>query len=236
MLTIAICDDNPEDMARLRRLLAESGTSCSVTEYTDAEALVEDLEKHARQFDIYFLDIYLPGQDGISLAERLRRENDSAILIFLSASESFYREAFDLYVFHYLLKPIQLPELQTVLQRAALVLRKQADSFLPISFRGQDIRLRQADISYIASANHRLHFHMRGGLQHTIYSKLDDIESLLSPTLFVRCHKSFIVNLSQVSRLTPEGFYLGEKLISISRSYSTRARAAYHDHLFGSFD
>ncbi len=235
MLTIAICEDQPEDMSYLRRLLAQSEISCTVSSYTSAEALLEDLENHSKQFDIYFLDIYLPDQTGIDLAQRLRRENDAAILIFLSASDSFYREAFDLYAFHYFLKPIQLPELQSVLQRAARLLDKQTDSFLPICFRGQNIRLRQADISYIASANHRLHFHMRGGRQYTIYRKLDDIETMLSPSLFVRCHKSFIVNLNQVTRLTPEGFYLGDKLIGISRSYSAQAKVAYHDHLFGVF-
>ena len=58
---------------------------------------------------------------------------------------------------------------------------------------------------------------------------------MLSPSLFVRCHKSFIVNLNQVTRLAPEGFYLGDKLIGISRSYSAQAKVAYHDHLFGVF-
>lgn len=236
MLNIAICEDNAEDMLRLRRLLEQTEVPSKVTGYTTAEGLLEDLERGGCRYDLYFLDILLPGQNGAEIARRLRFWQDAALVVFLTVSEEYYREAFDVYAFQYLLKPITLPALRTVLQNAARVLKKQAALYFPITTGGRDIRLRQSDIKCIASSNHRLHIHLADGQEYTIYSKLDDVEKKLSSPPFVRCHKSYLVNLDHVDRLTPEGFYIGKDLISISRAYAAQAKAAYHNHLFSIFE
>lgn len=235
MLNIAVCEDKPEDMERLRRMLFGTGLSYDITEYTAAETLIDDIENGRGQFDIFLLDIYLPGQSGIEAARRIRTLNDDAVLIFLSASEDFYREAFDLYAFHYLIKPIKQTELCEVLKKAADTLDKRIDETLQISFRGQNITLRYSDIVYISSSNHTLCVYVRGGQEYSFYGKLDDMEKRLKSKLFIRCHKSFIVNLSYVTKMTREGFYIGDVLISISRSYASSAKERYHKQLFGIF-
>lgn len=236
MITIAICEDNPADMTLVRQYVIQSEMDCNITEYTTAEDLLDDLENCNAHYDLYFLDIILPGQNGLSIARRLRLRNDSALVIFLSCSEDYYREAFDVYAFHYLIKPIRAEDFMTVLQKAAITLGRQIAPMLPISFRGRNMRIPQSQIKYISSANHRIHIHMVDGHEYTLYSKLDDLETKLVMPPFVRCHKSYIVNLNRVDRLTPEGFYIGDELVSISRAYTARARAAYHEHLFGVFE
>ncbi len=234
MIRIAVCEDKEDDMAYIRSMLCQTKILCNFTEYTSAETLLSDIENNQKQFDIFILDIYLSGRNGVEAARCIRAVNRNAVLIFLSTSEEFYREAFDLYAFHYLIKPVSLADLTEVLQRAADTIAAPEET-LQITFRGQKTILRHADIMYISSSNHALRFHMQDGQEYTSYGRLDELEARLTPELFVRCHKSFIANLLYVNRLTREGFYIGETLIPISRSYAAGAKKSYHRRLFGIF-
>lgn len=234
MIRIAICEDNDEDLAYLRSLLCQTRILCEFTEYTSAEPLLFDMENGQKRFDLFLLDILLPGQNGVETARCIRELDEKAVLIFLTSSEDFYREAFDLYAFHYLIKPVCLADLKEVLTKAADFISAPEET-LHITSRGQDILLRHVDIRYIDSSNHVLCFHMQNGQEYTSYGRLDEVRTLLAPDLFVRCHKSFIVNLVHVVRLTREGFYIGDTLIPISRTYAADAKERYHKRLFGIF-
>lgn len=234
MIHIAVCEDKDEDMAQIRGMLCQTKILCDFTEYTSAESLLFDIETNHKQFDLFLLDIYLPGENGVDAARCIRAANQNAILIFLSTSDTFYREAFDLYAFQYLLKPVSPDALAEVLQKAADRIAAPGET-LQISFRGQSTILRHADIMYISSSNHTLLFHMQDGREYTSYGRLDELETRLASELFVRCHKSFIVNLLYVTRLSREGFYINQTLIPISRSCAAGAKKSYHRRLFGIF-
>lgn len=234
MIHIAVCEDNAADMAHLRSLLCQTKILCDFTEYTSAEPLLLDLENGHKHFDLFLLDIFLPDRNGVETARRIRRLDEKAILIFLTISEDFYREAFDLYAFHYLLKPIRLADLTEALTKAANLISAPEEA-LPVISNRQKLLLRLADIVYIDSSKHMLCFHMQDGQQYVSYGKLDEIQAQLASGLFVRCHKSFIVNLIYVSRLTREGFYVGDTLIPISRTYAAGAKDSYYKRLFGMF-
>lgn len=234
MIHIAICEDNDEDLAHLRSLLCQTKIACDFTEYASAEPLLLDIETHQKRFDLFLLDIFLPGQNGVAIARHIRETDEKAVLIFLSSSEDFYREAFDLYAFHYLIKPVCLADLTEVLTKAAALISAPEET-LCITFRGQNSILRHADITYIDSSNHVLCFHMQDGQEYTAYGRLDEIRTQLASELFVRCHKSFIINLIHVDRLTREGFHIGSTLIPISRTYAADAKERYHKRLFGIF-
>lgn len=119
MIHIAVCEDNAADLAHLRSLLCQTKILCDITEYTSAEPLLLDLENRQKHFDLFLLDILLPGRNGVETARRIRWLDEKAVLIFLTVSEDFYREAFDLYAFHYLIKPIRPADLTEVLTKAA---------------------------------------------------------------------------------------------------------------------
>lgn len=234
MIHIAVCEDNDADLAHLRSLLCQINILCDFTEYTSAEPLLLDMENGQKHFDLFLLDIFLPGTNGVETARRIRRLDEKAVLIFLTTSEDFYREAFDLYAFQYLIKPIRLADLTEALTKAADLISAPEETLSIMSNR-QKFLLRLTDIVYIDSYNHMLRFYMQDGQQYVSYGKLDEIQAQLTPGLFVRCHKSFIVNLIYVSRLTREGFYVGDTLIPISRTYAAGAKDSYYKRLFGMF-
>lgn len=237
-VSIAVCEDNNEDLARLRDVLNEIKMPCAftVSEYQSADELLWDIETSHKNFDIFFIDIYLKGTNGIEAARRIRSESENALLIFVSSSEEFYREAFDVYAFYYLIKPVDQNRFADILEKAVKAVDRSKDKFLKITYRGKSSTLKYSDITYISSMNHSLKYHMRDGGEYTSYGKLDELASQIRSELFVRCHKSFIVNLAYVREMTAEGFQTEDNsFIPISRTYSAEARESYRRRLFGIF-
>lgn len=98
-MRIAICDDCFKDACSMQAFLTEQ----EVKIYTDTRTLLEDIEEDNIQYDLYLLDIYIDfNMNGIGLAERIRVNDDEATICFVSVSEEFYREAYDVYAMQYL--------------------------------------------------------------------------------------------------------------------------------------
>lgn len=235
-INIAVCEDNTEDMLRLRSAISETNIPCSVSEYRNAEGLLWDIETDRKRFDIFMLDIYLPEANGVEAAQRIRAQNSTAPIIFISTSEEFYREAFDVYAFNYLIKPIDPELLADVLDRAVQNLDKSRDEAIEITFRGKVTSLNYSEIAFISSFNHSVCFHMQDGGEYTSYGKLDETAAHIRSELFVRCHKSFVVNLANVRELNTDGFITNDgSYVPISRTYSASAKESYRKRLFGIF-
>lgn len=65
MIQIAVCEDNAADLAHLRSLLCQTKILCDFTEYPSAEPLLLDLENGKKHYDLFLLDIFLPGRNGV---------------------------------------------------------------------------------------------------------------------------------------------------------------------------
>ena len=236
MIRVVICDDNEQDRFCLWSMLKNCALPLEIAEYAGADALLEDIETGNAQFDLYFLDIYLSGISGVEAARRIRDADGNALLVFVSSSEEFYREAFDLYALNYLIKPVEQSKLDTVMKKAVDELSQLREQLLPITSHGHTYLLRYDEIEYIFSRNHALYFHMTSGEEKSCYGKLDDVALQLKSDVFVRCHQSYIVNLAHVSEHMPGNFCMKDTVVPISRAYSNAAQTALHRYLFNIFD
>lgn len=233
-LKIAVCDDLPTDRQRLISLIKSKVPDCEITEYESGEALLRNIESGAR-FDMIFLDIFMDGISGVEAAGLIRKFDSDALLVFVSISDDFYRESYDLYAFNYLVKPLEKDKLNEVLTRAMEQLNKDTEQVVRISFMGSLHTVSCSQILYLSSEQHSVNFYLKNGGILKSYSKLDDFVSQLPSEDFVRCHQSYIVNLNQVTTMTTGKFALGEISVPISRSYSRQARDKYRAQIFGDF-
>ena len=236
MIRVAICDDNERDRFHLWSMLKNCALPLQIAEYSSADALLWDIETGSARFDLYFLDIYLSGLSGVDAARRIRETDRSALLVFVSSSEEFYRDAFDLYALNYLIKPVDRDKLEPVMKKAVDELSRLQERLLPVTSHGRTYLLRYDEIEYIFSRNHALYFHMTNGEEKSCYGKLDDVASQLKSDAFARCHQSYIVNLAHVLEHMPGNFRMKDTVVPISRSYANAAQTALYRYLFNIFD
>jgi two-component system LytT family response regulator len=242
--SVVIADDEPLARERLRGMLAERKECRLVAECRNGAEAQDAIQK--LRPDIVLLDIKMPRLDGIEVAEAIS-ENQCAV-IFVTAHDEYALRAFDVNALDYVLKPVDPERLNVAIDRAE---QKQSDGaakeldpglldFLEtlraersyatkfLIRNGRELYfVRAEDVEWADAQGNYVRLHA-GGKFHMLRRPFSDFEASLDPRLFVRIHRSTIVNLEQVCRLTPQGH--GEYVITLkngarlttSRTYTAR--------------
>lgn len=199
---VAVCDDDEEQLQLLQSLVSKwsraSGQPCEIQAFPSAEAFlfVYDEEK---TYDILLLDVEMRGISGISLARRVREDNQRAEIIFVTSHFEFISEGYEVDALHYLVKPVPEDKLMQVLSRAALRLSVEPPSVV-ISCEDETIRLYESDILYAESLLHYLSIRT-GKREYKIRENISSFEKRLTDDFF-RIHRSYLVSLKHITGIS----------------------------------
>ena len=227
-MKIAICDDCREDILRLKSFLLGH----EIRVYSCAYELLSDVKEENVSFDLYFLDIFMDSVNGIELAKMLRDRDAEATICFVSTSNDFYREAYDVYAVQYLLKPVQEEDVHQLLERVAGYRARHMEQSLFVKGRRGSEVIPYRRILYINSREHTLSIHCKDGTVHECIGKLNEVESQLHGDIFCRCHQSFLVNLYHVDSLSGNDLIIAGHRIPVSRRYYAEVKQRYQEFLF----
>lgn len=229
---IIICDDSEEDIALLSSAISAYDPTFEITTFTSGKMLVDEFMESQITADILFLDIYMPGINGIETAKEIRMKNKELKIIFLSSSKEYYPEAFEVFAYNYIIKPFNKEQLYGVMNCALEEIRKASGNKILIQYKSAVHNVDCRDIQYIESQNKLLLFYFADGTTLKSYGKLGEILEELPEQSFLRCHQSFIINLSHVTEMTENYSRVGQIMISISRKYGKHVKEQYYAYLF----
>ena len=210
-MKVLIVDDEPLARSRLRRLLSELPETAHAELDEAADAAEAWRLLRARSFDVLLLDIQMPGQTGMELAQRLAGDPGMhhPAIVFVTAHEEHALGAFDVAAIDYLTKPVRRERLAQALGKAALLLRAHgaavdppaaADTvYLTVQDRGVLLRVPLADILYCRA---EAKYTMVRTLQRSylIDTPLVDLEQRYAEH-FIRLHRSALVAAPAIRRL-----------------------------------
>lgn len=170
------------------------------------------LKKEA--IDVVFLDIQMPEIKGTDFAKLIP---SGARIIFTTAYSEYALEGFELNAIDYLLKPIGFNRFLEAVQKIKTELVIKVDSVTVKS--GYDLfKLKYEEITHIESDSEYAVFHTATKKIMSLQS-LKSLEKTLDPSVFIRVHRSFIVNKTKVSGLKSRDLFLGTLQIPVSDSY-----------------
>ncbi len=231
-MRIAVCDDCMEDALSLKKLLR--GQEVSI--YSNAESLLADVKENNKQYDLYLLDIFMEdSMNGIELAEKLRMIQEEAQLCFVSSSDDFYREAYDLYAVQYLIKPVGEESIKKLLRKVQKNLAgrlNDKEKTLIYSWWGKSGAIPYGKISYISTRGHALAICCTDGKVQESTGKINDLERQICGDVFLRCHQSYIVNIRHVESMTGTVLTVAGEQIPVSRRYYAEVKRRYQMMLF----
>lgn len=233
-LKIAICEDNRDDEQFLRitleNILEARGLSYSLISFTSGEQMLAALEKE--DFDLSFIDIYLGEANGVTVAKKVREKNKYATIIFTTSSKEFMSEGYSVGAAHYLVKPFQANLVMDALDRGLQVMNEDNSYSEFVINRRKEIVFHR-DIKYVESQRRCCVLHTVTG-EKALYGKLSEIEAKLDDPRFLRCQRSFLVNMDNVMDVTKEDFLLfsGES-IPINRTNANEIKTAYTKYRVG---
>ena len=231
---IAVCDDSAADAAYVSKTVDTWASARRVTSLLEVFSSAEQFLFHYAEdkaFDILLLDIEMPAMNGIDLAKRIRRENESVQIIFITGFPNFVAEGYDVSALHYLMKPVNKEKLFSVLDRAAATLQK-AERVLLLPVDGETLRLRVSSIAYAEAAAHSVMIATENGVL-SVKKSFSEVESLLGEG-FVRCHRSYVVNLKHIARLSRTEVILDDgQALPLSRSAAVSVHKAFISYYTG---
>ena len=201
MYRIAVCDDNPADIDYITGLVGEwrrqTGAGVEILSFPSAEALLFAWEEN-RDMDILLLDIEMGEISGMKLARHLRRAGAAMQIVFITGYMDYIAEGYDVEALHYLLKPVTGERLGQVLDRALERIRTR-EHMLWLTLQDGVVRLSVYEIRYLEVMRNYTTVH--GAEDYSVKRSLNDLERELDGG-FYRIHRSFIVNLRFVKRIT----------------------------------
>ncbi len=203
MLNFVICDDNSNILDKLSKLLEnifvknnfEAKVAFKSTNTDDILGFVDN-----NKIDVLMLDINLKSdKSGLELADIIRKKNKDVYLIFTTAHLEYAMVAYKFKTFDYLAKPITLDRLEDTIKRLFEDVNGLPKKFISIDSKNTVIDA--AKILYIKREGMKLNFHT-SSRDYDSYSSFNKIQDKL-PDSFIRCHKSYIVNLNNIKEVDP---------------------------------
>ncbi len=213
MLRVLLCDDDELFLdrvkSRVEAFLSSQGERFEIRAHTDT-SLIADRELALCDLALLDVDLATPEDDGIALARRLRAFRQDAVLIFVTNYVEFAPAGYEVNAFRYILKQNLDRDLRSYLEQALEQLKKRSETY-KIQVDGRIIDLPLDQIERFEIQKHCVEIYVRDarpGGKGTIYrirGSLSEIEAALGERGFLRIHKSCLVNMRFLVRLSSQG-------------------------------
>lgn len=234
--SIAICDGNSWDAGLLEEYIRRSLPDAEITKLTKGQQLLNRMTENPDQFQLIFMEIEFYEDNGIRIAQEIRKFNKTVQLIFVTESEKYYRQAFDTFALQYLLKPVDHEKIKKLLDFMDTNAQRhheavEEERIVCFRYRSRFYTIKHSDIQYISSSLHTVNFHLEDESVIHCRGKLSDFDEQLKDSSIFRCHQSFFVNLSKTVGMKTDGFIMKDITVPISRTYLKEAQKQYREYL-----
>lgn len=214
MIKVMIIEDEPQIRKLLCKIVEKQDGFEVVAEAGDFAGAVTEYTKY--KADVVFADIDLNGESGLECVKVLLALNPKLKVVFATAHSEYMANAFEIYAFDYLVKPFNVERVVKTLNRirdnhyeeekaqSGLEHLEQHKEKLLIKGKEQISFVDKSDIIMVERVESVTQIITKEEIYRTSIG-LGEIEEKLSPKEFMRCHKSYIINLSMISKIEPYG-------------------------------
>lgn len=230
-MEIAIIEDQTIDREYIEKTIRHCFSDYGfpirhIASFSSGDAFFQTFRKE--KYDLIFLDIYMDGLNGIDTAKKIREMDSTVKLIFITSSNDFASESYQVAASYYLRKPFSETDFRQMIARLSLVPEHKRTVALP---NGQVIFL--DSISHTSFSGHYATLHLISGERLPIRCSQNTLESLLLAfPNFILCTKGMIVNLQEVKKFESNLFVMkDDAYVPISRRKYPEIKQAYSNFL-----
>jgi two-component system, LytTR family, response regulator len=240
-----IVEDMPLARKRIRRYLGADPEVEVIGECPDGLSAVAAIRELAP--DLLFLDVQLPEMDGFQVLGEVGAEQVPAV-IFVTAYDQFALPAFDVHAVDYLLKPFGRERFRRAVERAKSQIRQRRTGDvdgrlrallddvgaprypkrLAVKSSGATVILSADEIDFVEGAGNYLRLRAAGET-HLIRDRLSQLETKLDPAKFARIHRSTIVNVERIKKMSP--LFNGDQLVILRDGTRLTMSRRYRENL-----
>ena len=235
VLKIAICDDEKEfcDSAeRMLKLYMEEKAVPYQADVFNVPSELVDMTEKGTIYDIYLLDIYMPGVTGMSIATELRNRDIKSPIIFLTSSTDHALEAFGVDATHYLLKPYTKDSFYVGMDKAMQSIASHKNDSVILKVDNEYRSIPVSKLIYCEAEDKYQRLYLASGEKLLIRISGTELYKLLSEfDSFYHCGRAHIINLNHISRVTPDGaVFKNDMQLNLPHTVLAGLRSAFFDY------
>ena len=236
MPNIALVEDEPEAAdvlaAFIGRYAAEKDVELAVTRFGNAM----DFELTHQRFDLVFMDIQMPGINGMEAAQLMRTYDEETPIIFVTNLAQYAVKGYEVDALDFIVKPVSYFDFRMRMDKAMRHIRRNSGRSIAIGTRDGMRVVPLADIEYVEVSKHDLSYHLVGEEQPlVVYGSLVAFEQEVAGGPFVRISNSCLVNMNRIRAIRGNELVMhGGQVLYFSRSKKREAVATITSFLGGS--
>lgn len=198
MYRIAVCDENEIFLDKLCCHLIKwsklRAINADIARFYDGTDLLDNIRDYG-YYQVVILDMEIRGANGLFLAEYIQKQNMGTLIVFMSAYEHYYKQAYQVHSYYFFTKPIHVKELYSVMN-GAVVQSEISDQAFRFYHKMMRYNIPIREILYFFSDRRRICIVCKDKKRYWFYGRLDQVEEVLKRRAdkFLRIHKSFFVN------------------------------------------
>lgn len=229
MYRALILEDDPAAADALRAHLARFGADKGIRFHVEVLSSALELLNGDHPCDIYFLDIGLPGINGMEAAQIIRQTDEATPIVFVTDLAQYAVRGYSVDALDFMLKPVRYEDFALRMGRALRALQRNAGATLSLPTADGLRIVRLADIIYVEILKHDLYWHIDGEAEPIRQrGSLKAAEEELGTQSFCRVAANHIVNMTHVIRLRGAAITMSDGTeLAVSRSRKAEATAAF---------
>lgn len=237
MIKIAFCDDDMEVLHQMNELLdryrVERNEDITYAAFQSPFELLTEIEKGIRP-DILFLDVVMPGQNGMDVAKEIRQYDTNMKIIFLTSSTEFAVESYSVGAYFYQLKPIWEESFFRLMDAVLAECEKKKKNSLILRSKDGITRIDLQQLEYCEVLGRKLLFHLENGAVLEGAGSLDDLAGqLMQHSNFFRPHRSFLVNMEYIQNISSRSIKMvNDAEIPIPHGKCSEIKNTYMEYAF----
>lgn len=237
MIKIAFCDDDVSVLNQISVLLdryrVERNREIEYVAFHSPLDLLAEVEKGMRQ-DVIFLDVIMPGENGIDTAKEIRQYDNNVKIIFLTSSAEFAVQSYTVGAFFYQMKPIWEESFYRLMDSVLSECKKEQECSLILRCKTGIARIELDKLEYCEVIGRTLFFYLEGGKVLESVGRLDDLHTQLEhyPN-FLRVHRSYLVNMDYVRNISSRAVSMANLAeIPIPKGKYSEVKNVYLEYVF----
>lgn len=216
---VAIVEDRPDEAALLQSYFSkyseDAEDSFHIVCFSRADTFINSYQP---VYDMIFMDIMMPGMNGLDAAKKLREKDRNVVLVFVTNMAQFAVRGYEVEAFDFIVKPVTYRKFTIKMARILVRVRnEQRDTTIQLNLSKDKKWLAPSQIRYVEVVMHKLVFHTTEG-EYSVYGSMKSAEEQLNPAVFSRCNRCYLVNLNYVTGIRGMSVIMGKEELQMSRS------------------
>lgn len=202
-MKIAVVEDEKAHSDLLLRYLEEWGRETGQPVLAEAFGSAESFlfwYGEQRDCDVLFVDIQMPGMDGMELARKVRKENGDIVIIFATGVGDYLEEGYEVEALHYLIKPLSPKKVKECLEK--VLRRRRREAFVTLHTGEEILKISQEHINYVEARGRSCCIGRTGAAEPLeVRENFSELEGMLDGGEFMKCHRSFLCRISNIHHI-----------------------------------